>query len=103
MSPRWLSVDDVDADVLESEKRIATEKTREELAAKGKPEAVIEKIMPKIVEGRLNAFYEESVLLEQAFVKDPSKKVKDLFKEVDGKALSFARIEVGKGEEEDAE
>ena len=43
------------------------------------------------------------MLLEQAFVKDPSKKVKDLFKEVDGKALSFARIEVGKGGEEDAE
>lgn len=100
MSPRWLSIEDVDADVLESETRIATEKTKEELAAKGKPENVIEKILPKIVQGRLNAFYEESVLLEQTYVKDPSKKIKDLFKEVNGKALAFARIEVGKGEEE---
>lgn len=100
MSPRWLSIEDVDADVLESETRIATEKTKEELASKGKPENVIEKILPKIVQGRLNAFYEESVLLEQTYVKDPSKKIKDLFKEVDGKALAFARIEVGKGKEE---
>ena len=55
--------------------------------------------MPKIVEGRLNAFYKENVLLEQAFVKDPSKSVGDLFKEVGGQALAFARGEVGKGEE----
>ena len=65
------------------------------LWAEGKPE----KIVPKIVEGRLNAFYKENVLLEQAFVKDPSKSVGDLFKEVGGQALAFARVEVGKGEE----
>ena len=46
--------------------------------AEGKPE----KIVPKIVEGRLNAFYKENVLLEQSYVKDPSKTVGDLFKEV---------------------
>ncbi len=101
MSPRWLSREDVDKDVLESETRVATEKTREELAAKGKPENVIEKILPKIVEGRLNAFYKESVLLDQEYVKDPSKTIGDLFKEANGKALAFARIEVGKGEDEE--
>jgi len=68
--------------------------------SKGKPEAVIEKIAPKIVEGRLGAFYKETVLLEQAYVKDPSKTVGDLFKEVGGTALSFARVEVGKGDAE---
>ena len=71
---------------------VATEKS----LAEGKPE----KIVPKIVEGRLNAFFKEVVLLEQPFVKDPSKTVGDLFKEVGGNATAFARVEVGKGEEE---
>ena len=100
MGAQWLTREDVPADVLESERRVATEKTTEELKSKGKPEAVIEKIAPKIVEGRLGAFYKETVLLEQAYVKDPSKTVGDLFKEVGGAALAFARVEVGKGEAE---
>lgn len=100
MGAQWLTRADVPADVLESERRVATEKTTEELKSKGKPEAVIEKIAPKIVEGRLGAFYKETVLLEQAYVKDPSKTVGDLFKEVGGTALSFARVEVGKGDAE---
>ena len=100
MGAQWLTREDVPAGVLESERRVATEKTTEELKSKGKPEAVIEKIAPKIVEGRLGAFYKETVLLEQAYVKDPSKTVGDLFKEVGGTALSFARVEVGKGDAE---
>ena len=100
MGAQWMTREDVPADVLESERRVATEKTTEELKSKGKPEAVIEKIAPKIVEGRLGAFYKETVLLEQAYVKDPSKTVGDLFKEVGGTALSFARVEVGKGDAE---
>lgn len=100
MGAQWLTREDVPADVLESERRVATEKTTEELKSKGKPEVVIEKIAPKIVEGRLGAFYKETVLLEQAYVKDPSKTVGDLFKEVGGTALSFARVEVGKGDAE---
>ena len=89
---KWLTREDVPADVVESERRVATEKS----LAEGKPE----KIVPKIVEGRLNAFFKEVVLLEQPFVKDPSKTVGDLFKEVGGNATAFARVEVGKGEEE---
>ena len=99
MGAQWLTREDVPADVLESETRVATEKTTEELKSKGKPEAVIEKIAPKIVEGRLNSFYKETVLLEQAYVKDPSKTVGDLFKEVGGTATAFARVEVGKSAE----
>lgn len=95
MGARWLTREDVPADVVESERRVATEKS----IAEGKPE----KIIPKIVEGRLNAFYKENVLLEQVFVKDPSKTVGDLFREADGHAYAFARIEVGKGEEEAAD
>lgn len=67
-----------------------------EVLGQGKPE----KIVPKIVEGRLNAFYKENVLLEQSYVKDPSKTVGDLFKEVGGAAVAFARVGVGKGEAE---
>ena len=92
MGARWLTREDVPADVVESERRVATEKS----LAEGKPE----KIVPKIVEGRLNAFYKETVLLEQAYVKDPSKTVGKLFEEVGGKAIAFARVEVGKGDED---
>ena len=92
MGAKWLTREDVPADVVESERRVATEKS----LAEGKPE----KIVPKIVEGRLNAFYKENVLLEQSYVKDPSKTVGDLFKEVGGAAVAFARVEVGKGEAE---
>ena len=92
MGAKWLTREDVPAEVVESERRVATEKS----LAEGKPE----KIVPKIVEGRLNAFYKEVVLLEQPFVKDPSKTVGQLFAEVNGKATAFARVEVGKGEQE---
>ena len=92
MGAKWLTREDVPADVVESERRVATEKS----LAEGKPE----KIIPRIVEGRMNAFYKETVLLEQAYVKDPSKTVGKLFEEVGGKAVAFARVEVGKGEEE---
>ena len=95
MGAQWLSREDVPEDSVESERRVATEKS----LAEGKPE----KIVPKIVEGRLNAFFKENVLLEQAYVKDPSKTIGDLFKEVGGQALAFARLEVGKGPEADAE
>ncbi|RYQ26263.1 elongation factor Ts [Bifidobacterium pseudolongum subsp. globosum] len=95
MGAQWLSREDVPEGIVESERRVATEKS----LAEGKPE----KIVPKIVEGRLNAFFKENVLLEQAYVKDPSKTIGDLFKEVGGQALAFARLEVGKGPEADAE
>ncbi len=92
MGAKWLTREDVPADVVESERRVATEKS----LAEGKPEQIV----PKIVEGRLNAFYKETVLLEQSYVKDPSKTVGKLFEEVGGKAVAFARVEVGKGEED---
>ncbi|MFC0266095.1 translation elongation factor Ts [Alloscardovia macacae] len=91
MAPKWLTREEVPADVVASEERVATEKS----LAEGKPEAIV----PKIVAGRMNAFYKEVVLLEQAYVKDPSKTIGDLFKQVGGQALAFARVEVGKGED----
>ncbi|KFF31106.1 translation elongation factor Ts [Bifidobacterium bombi] len=92
MGAKWLSREDVPADVVESERRVATEKSQ----AEGKPETII----PKIVEGRMNSFYKENVLLEQSYVKDESKSIADLFDEVGGKLTAFARLEVGKGSED---
>ena len=57
MRPQYLTRDDVPADVVETERRIAEETAREE----GKPEAAL----PKIIEGRVNGFFKDVVLLEQ--------------------------------------
>ena len=70
MAPRFVKVEDVPAEVIEQEKLIYREQLKEEQ----KPAAVIE----KIVEGKVNKFFEDSVLMEQVFVKDNTRKVKDL-------------------------
>lgn len=83
----YLTREDVPADVIEKERSIAEQITRDE----GKPEQAI----PKIVEGRLNGFYKENVLLEQASVADNKKTVKALLEEAGANVTSFARFEVG--------
>ena len=89
MRPMFVTRDEVPADVVESERRIAEATAREE----GKPEAAL----PKIIEGRVNGFFKESVLLEQAFVQD-SKSTVQAYLDVAGTSVSaFARFEVGKG------
>ncbi len=87
MRPQYLSREDVPADVVERERRIAEQITRDE----GKPEHII----PKIVEGRLNRFYADVVLTEQAFVKDPKKTIKQVLNENGVAVLGFARFQVG--------
>jgi elongation factor Ts len=72
-SPRYLDVTDVPAAELESERSIA----RNRALAEGKPE----KILDKIVEGRLEKFYQEACLLRQPFVKDESVTISDLLKQ----------------------
>ena len=64
-----------------------------------KPEAIIE----KMVEGRMRKYYEESVLLEQAFVMDPDKKVKDVLAESGCTATAFVRYNLGEGIEKKQE
>jgi elongation factor Ts len=71
-NPPYLDVGDVPAEVVESEKTIARNRAKEE----GKPE----KVWDKIVEGRLEKFYQEACLLKQPFVKDESITVGDLLK-----------------------
>ena len=87
MRPRYLTRDEVPADVVATEKRIAEETAKEE----GKPEAAL----PKIVEGRVNSFFKDNVLLEQASVLDSKKSVKQVLDEAGTTVTSFTRFEIG--------
>jgi len=87
MRPRWVTREDVPEDVVAGERRIAEQMTREE----GKPEAAI----GKIVDGRVNAFLKDVVLVEQASVRDQKKAVKQLLAEHGARVLGFARFQIG--------
>lgn len=87
MAPRYLTRDEVPADVVEAERRIAAETAKEE----GKPEAAL----PKIIEGRVNGFFKDFVLLEQAFVKDNKKSVGAMLESEGVSVTRFARFKVG--------
>jgi elongation factor Ts len=87
MRPLYVVRDGVPADVVEKERRIAEQITREE----GKPEQAI----PKIVEGRLNAFFKDVVLTEQTYVKDQKTTVKQLLASSKVSVTAFARFQVG--------
>jgi elongation factor Ts len=87
MRPQYLTRDEVPADVVEKERRIAEQITRDE----GKPE----KAVPKIVEGRLGAFFKDIVLTEQAFVKEPKKTVAQQLQAAGVSAQGFARFQIG--------
>ncbi|NJQ08574.1 translation elongation factor Ts [Streptomyces lonarensis] len=86
-SPTWLSREDVPADVVENERRVAEATSREE----GKPEAAL----PKIVEGRVNGFFKENTLLGQPFAKDNKKSVQKVLDEAGLSLQAFARFRVG--------
>jgi elongation factor Ts len=86
-SPTVLAREEVPADTVENERRIAEATAREE----GKPEAAL----PRIIEGRVNGFFKENVLLEQAFAKDQKKSVAQVLKEAGVVATGFRRFRVG--------
>ena len=87
MRPKYLIREEVPADIVESERRIAEQTAREE----NKPEAAL----PKIVEGRVNSFFKDFVLLEQASVADNKKTVKQVAAEAGIEITRFLRFEVG--------
>ena len=91
--PEFLNRESVPAERVEKEKEILKAQTMNE----GKPEAIAE----KIVMGRINKFYEEICLVDQAFVKDPSMKVSQVLK--DATIVEFARFEKGEGIEKKEE
>jgi elongation factor Ts len=86
-SPLFLTREDVPEDTVANERRIAEETAKNE----GKPE----KALPKIVEGRLNGFFKENVLLDQGFAKDPKKSVGKVLEEAGGTVTGFVRFRVG--------
>ena len=85
--PAYLDRDSVPADVLDKERATLEKITLEE----GKPANIV----PKIVEGRLNAFYKDNCLVDQAFARDPSKSVGQVLKEAGAKVTNFVRVHVG--------
>lgn len=87
LKAKYLTRDEVPEDVVANERRIAEETAREE----GKPDAAL----PKIVEGRVNGFFKDVVLLEQASVSDSKKTVKALLGEAGVTVTRFVRFEVG--------
>ena len=86
-SPSVLTRDDVDADVVATERRIAEETARNE----GKPEAALS----KIVEGRVTGFFKENVLLEQDFAKDTKQTVAKVLENAGVTVSAFVRLRVG--------
>ena len=87
MNPRWVNRDEVPADVVDHERTVAADMAREE----GKPE----KIIDRIVEGRLGGFYKENCLLEQPAVSDDKKSVGDLLKAAGVTVTRFVRLSAG--------
>ena len=87
LSAKYVSRDEIPAEVIESEKRIAEGIAREE----GKPEAAL----PRIVEGRVSGFYKAAVLGEQKSVREPEKTVAKVLEEAGVDVTAFARFEVG--------
>jgi elongation factor Ts len=87
MKPKYVTRDEIPEDVIATERRIAEETAREE----GKPEQAL----PKIVEGRVNGFYKDSVLLEQSSVQDSKKSVKAVLDAAGVTVTRFARFEIG--------
>jgi elongation factor Ts len=87
MRPQYVSRDEIPADVVENERRIAEATAREE----GKPEQAL----PKIVEGRVNGFFKDVALLEQPSVLDSKKNVKAVLDAAGVTVKSFSRFEVG--------
>jgi len=97
--PRYVSRQDVPVDAIDKERDIARAQANNDPKNANKPDQVVD----KIVEGRLNKFYEEAVLLDQPFVKEPAKTVAELVTEkvaITGERITirrFTRYKMGEG------
>ncbi|GAA2004924.1 translation elongation factor Ts [Brevibacterium samyangense] len=87
MSPKYFTREEVPAELVEKEREIALETAKNE----GKPERAI----PNIVEGRVNSFFKDNVLLEQGFAKEPKTPVSKVLEAAGLKATGFLRFRVG--------
>lgn len=91
--PESLNVASLDQNLVAREKEVYAEQARQS----GKPENIIE----KMIEGRVRKFYEQVVLLEQDFVMNPEKKVKDVLKEAGAELIAYTQYTVGEGIEKE--
>ena len=95
VNPKYVSREEVPAEEVEHERKVLTEQAKSE----NKPDHIIE----KMVEGRLEKFYEEICLLDQDFIKDSDKKIRDILNDLIAKIgenikiRRFVRFEVGEG------
>ncbi|CAM3704276.1 translation elongation factor Ts [Mesobacillus zeae] len=89
LNPKYISRDEVSADEVERERQVLTQQALNE----GKPE----KIVAKMVEGRLGKYFEDVCLLDQSFVKNPDQKVRQFVESKGGTVREFVRFEVGEG------
>lgn len=95
--PQYVSIEDIPEDVIKNEKEVYIKQAEKE----GKPSNIAE----KVAQGRLNKFYEDVVLMEQPFVKDPSIKIKDYLGSIvtslgENIGISrFARMQIGLGQD----
>ncbi|QJC88665.1 translation elongation factor Ts [Bacillus inaquosorum] len=89
VNPRYISRDQVSEEEANHERQILTQQALQE----GKPENIV----AKMVEGRLNKFFEEICLLDQAFVKNPDEKVKQVVAAKNATVQTYVRYEVGEG------
>lgn len=103
--PRYTNRDEVPAEILDKEREILMDQLKNDPKNAGKPEDVL----GKIIEGRLNKYYEENVLVDQPFVKDPSKTVGELVAEKISSIKEnitirrFTRYKMGEGIEKKAD
>ncbi len=91
--PLYVKEDEVPAEVIEKEKEILVMQIKNDPKLAAKPQQVIE----KMVEGKIKKYYEENCLNDQAFVKDPSMKVKELLAKENSYVIKFTRFEMGEG------
>jgi elongation factor Ts len=89
LKPKYVSRDQVSSEEIEREREVLTQQALNE----GKPE----KIVAKMVEGRISKFYEDICVVDQAFVKNPDQKVGQFVESKGGTIKSFVRFEVGEG------
>lgn len=92
-SPKYVLESDIPASVIESETKIQLEASKNDPKLANKPEAAL----ANIVKGKVHKILSESVLAEQDYLLDPSKKVGDVLKAADNKVLQFIRYQVGEG------
>ncbi len=102
-NPKYVSREDIDEEVVQKEREVLTNQAINESAEKKIPEDKAKMIAEKKVEGRMEKFFEDICMLDQPFIKDPSKKVGDVLTELISKIgenikiRRFTRYEVGEG------